>query len=157
MSHSPSTTDIAFAPADPSRIASQPSAFATITASRGVRVREVTSRGGRSSFSGDTCGGSVLSVNSIAGKLTAPATRSPLLVSSRCHNATCTAQSCRSGSLNSCVPSSGSIIQTRSAESRAALSVASSLSTASFGRCSRSWDIKNSCAIASPASFKSQP
>jgi hypothetical protein len=99
MSHSPSTTDIAFAPAEPSRIASQFKASATITASRGVRVRETTSRGGPSCFFGGAGDGFVLKVISIAGKLTAAATSAPASVNKsgvlcepffawRCHNAT---------------------------------------------------------------------
>ena len=54
------------------------------------------------------------------------------------HSATCTAQSCRPGMANSRVPSSGSMIHTRSARRRAGSSSDSSERTASPGRASAS-------------------
>ena len=59
MSASPMSNDMAFAPADPSRIASQSSASATRTAEYGARAREVTSRGRSRSTSGIGEAGSV--------------------------------------------------------------------------------------------------
>ena len=109
MSVSPLTTDIALAPADPSRTASASSAFATTAAAYGARVREVTRRGRSRWTSAIGGGGSVENVTPSAGRLTAPARKPP-----DAHSATCTAQSHRPGSPNSRVPSSGSMIHTRS-------------------------------------------
>src|SRR5580693_6951998 len=87
-----------------------------------------------------------------AGSATAPADSSP-----RSHNATCTAQSVRPGSPNSLVPSSGSTIQTRSADNRSALSLPSSDKIASAGRSRASSLARNSCANRSPALRRSSP
>ena len=69
------TTAIALAPADPSRTASASSALATTTATYGLRLRDVTSRGRDRSDCGSTGGGSVEKMRSSAGRLTAPAAR----------------------------------------------------------------------------------
>ena len=74
-----------------------------------------------------------MNVSRRAGSATAPAASAPCSTS-----ATCTAQSVRSDSPNSRVPSSGSTIQARSAPSRLRSSGASSESTASSGKRSRS-------------------
>ena len=54
MSASPVTTAIALAPAEPSRTASASSALATTTATYGLRLREVTSRGRERPICGTT-------------------------------------------------------------------------------------------------------
>ena len=127
----PCTTDIALAPADPSRTASQSRPSATSTAAYGARLREVTRRGrsrvnggiGVRIVGGEACG------RSPAGSRRRRAKRSPV------QSAMWTAQSMRPGSLNSRVPSSGSTIHTRSASNRRGSSRPSSESTASSGRC----------------------
>ena len=73
------------------------------------------------------------------------------------HSATCTAQSSRPGMPYSRVPSSGSMIHTRSADSRAGESTDSSDSTASSGRASASPASSNSFASWSPRLPSSLP
>ena len=79
---------MALAPADPSRTASASRAFATTTATAGLRLRDVTSRGRVRSDGGTTGAGSVQKTRSIAGRLTAPADSR-----SEAHSAMWTAQS----------------------------------------------------------------
>ena len=98
------------APAEPIGTSVPPSRSATSSASAGGRVRETTTRGGRSTGGAGGGAGSLVSVSRRAGSATAPAASAPCSTS-----ATCTAQSVRSDSPNSRVPSSGSTIQARSA------------------------------------------
>ena len=158
MSVSPSTTAIAFAPAEPSRATSQSRAWATMIAASVARFRETTSRGLPSCRGGVGGGVPVERTMLKAGSATAPAVSMPSfdgapLASLRSHSAMCTAQSARSNSEYSCVPSSGSMIQTRSAVNRLESSAASSERIASSGRCSANASSKNRCAAASPTSF----
>ena len=69
------TTDIAFAPALPSRNASQSSSWATMIAEYGARDLDVTSRGLALVRGGNTDGGVVLNTLSTAGNDTAALTK----------------------------------------------------------------------------------
>jgi hypothetical protein len=153
------TTEITFAPAEPIGTRSAPMSSARPSTNAGGRVR-LTAIRGRSPVRGGTAGGEpVLNVVARPGCATAPATRSPPF-SDLAHSATCTAQSSRGGSENSRVPSRGSMIHTRAAESRAVfamLSALSSDSTASSGRCRAHSSISSRCAARSPASLSSRP
>ena len=95
----------------------------------GAADHEPERAGPRRCGTAGAAGSAVLRTWPWAGSATAPAVSSP-----RSHSATCTAQSVRPGSPNSLVPSSGSTIQTRLADSRAGSSAPSSDSTASPGR-----------------------
>ena len=147
----PSTTAMALAPAEPSVISSASSAWAMMTAAAGGRDLLTTRRGCPLCGAGRSGSGSVHSVCPTAGSATAPAVGTPFST-----RATCTAQSDRPGSEYSRVPSSGSTIQTRSADKRARSSRPSSERMASSGRASASRFTMCRWASESPVSRTSQ-
>ena len=116
------TTEITLTPAEPIGTRSAPSSAASASTKAGGRVRETAIRGRSEVRSGTTGGGGGAERLAERG-LATPRRRPPARPDSQ--RATCTAQSSRGGSENSRVPSSGSTIQTRSADSRVALSARS--------------------------------
>ena len=148
MSACPSMTAIALAPAEPIGTSSAPIRPAMWAASRAGRVR-LTAMRRRSGAGGTTSGASLRSTmpapGPIPGSATAPSTGTPSIASP-----TWTAQSARS-SPYSRVPSTGSMIHTRRLAKRSGVSLLSSESNPSSGRCSPSAWHRNSLAVASPA------
>src|SRR5450755_3770181 len=142
-------TAAALAPAEPSGTSTAPSRSASRCTNSGGRDL-LTSRRSGSATGWGAIGRAVLSSRSCAGRATVPAVSSP-----RSQRATCTAQSVRPASPNSRVPSSGSTIHTRLADSRAGSSRPSSESTASSGRSRASSPARNSCDWRSPAAERS--
>ena len=141
---------IAFAPAEPMRTISKSRKSAIRNNTRGGRFALAVIRmGADGSRRGAIATVSVRYTSPTAGSATAASVMVPSGPPTRCQSATCTAQSGRRGVENSRVPSTGSMIHTRSDCSRARSSGASSESTASSGRSARSR--RNSSALARPS------